>query len=532
MSTQPNIRALRSGDVLEGHRMRVEEDLLRNDEALLKGLDQVMAFHEELLKKMAMERELLQTNIWERKALKAPMRTLPTELVQEILLLACVNSEYRWSDRPIYPVALFGRHTKILPNDLAGVCARWRQIVYDTPQFWQSLTVKVPRSLSQQSRLQQVLERSGSRPLTLSIQRGSWYQGVSSSRFIAPLRHAMSRASELHVDYDFIGEEYLGEENDYGCLKALFLYMRGSYGVTDRYPFSKAQVRMLLQAPSLKRFWTDSFREMARHDMFPSSAITDFSCGGGGVVKQEDIVKLFTKCPRIQVLSITLKPSSDRGDVSVPLVSQHLQTLTYSSDGPRTLAFLDSLTTPFLQELNLPLDAPAHIHRHFVEFLKRSRCILRVLGCTLPRELTADPSGWSAILGRLRDLDTLRVRVSGTLSWTGRSAFDVLCDVLTTAPPTLPNLRCFHVTAHGGDWKELHAGEVDRVITRWVVFAESRSPEHHGSQMVPLRRTELRFDSNRAWSDHPDVSISVELEKRREVLLSTGMECDIFFPCD
>ncbi|KAL0574257.1 hypothetical protein V5O48_007704 [Marasmius crinis-equi] len=533
MAPSPNIRNLRFGDMLEQYRMRVEEHLLRKDEELLIRLDDVIAFHEELLKKMTTERGLLYTNIWERRSLKAPMRTLPTELVQKILLLACVDEEATWSDRPVYPVALFGRLAKILPNDLAGVCARWHHIVYDTPQFWEALTVKVPRSESQKNRLQQILDRSRSRPLSLSIQRGSWYQGVSSTRFIAPLRQAMSRASELHIDYDFIAEEYLGEEMEYSALKSLSLYMRGSYGVTERYPFSSSQLRLLIRAPALESFWTDSFREMANHSLFPSDTITEFACGQGGILGQEDVSKVFGNCPRIRVISITLKPSSQRPDgSSKPLVLHHLERLTYSSDGPRTIAFLDSLTTPSLQELNLPLDAPSNVHQHFVQFLERSRCSLRTLGCTLPRELTADPSGWGTILSRLHDLDTLRVRVSGSQTWSGKSSFDILCDVLSTDVPTLRKLKCFQVTAHGGDWRDLQTSEMDGVMRRWVIFAESRSPQHHKSKVVPLRKTRLQFDSNRTWSDSPDVSISADLKERRELLVSAGMECELFLPFD
>ncbi|KAL0578307.1 hypothetical protein V5O48_003684 [Marasmius crinis-equi] len=533
ISPPPDISPLRSGGVFGEYRMRIEDKMLELDEATLARLENAVAFHETLLRKIKADENLLRKRILDRKAFKAPIRRLPSEILQETLLLACAGEEYHWSDRPIYPIAMFGRRGKNAPNALAQVCFRWHQIVYDTPQFWGALTITVPRSADQQNHLQQILHLSRSLPLKLSIERGTWYGSHVASDYITPLKEALSRTSELHTDYDFIAEENLGGMAEYCNLKRLFLYVRGAYGASQRFQFSRPQLASLIQAPNLDSFWTDSFREVSRHGLFPSSTLTVFECGEGGIVNQEQLQDLFRSCPRIRSLSINLRGSSTPQEAPKPLFSSTLERLTYNCDDSLSIVFIDSLTTPSLKELALPMNTPGNAAKHILEFLDRSNCSLRVLECSLPMEFSSDPSGWSTVLARLPDLEILRVRLSGCVSWSGTSAFDVLCDTLSGDIVILKRMTVLQVIAHGGIWTDLEGAEVERVVKHFLMLAESRSPHRPNSAVVPLRECRLQVESQHSWEpEAPKLSISREVEIRRLQLVSAGMECEVIFPFD
>jgi len=117
---------------------------------------------------MSTERQRQQLRNKERtcSSLLAPIRRLPTELIEEILVLACEDATvYCGSGDPAHVSAV----------RLQSVCSRWQRVLQNTSRAWNSITVTTQSaSFLQASRhditTKALLSRSGSVPLTLALQ--------------------------------------------------------------------------------------------------------------------------------------------------------------------------------------------------------------------------------------------------------------------------------------------------------------------------------------------------------------------------
>ncbi|KAL0577846.1 hypothetical protein V5O48_004144 [Marasmius crinis-equi] len=521
---------LRSGVVLNKQQMLVEEELLLSDEMLLARLDSAGSFFESLLQDMRAGQAFLRDRIWTRKALKAPIHSLPTEVIQDILLLACTEERYDWMGRPIHPVTMFGNHDRNVPNNFAQVCARWHHIVYNTPNFWGALTVQLPRTDAERRRLRQVLGRSGSIPIQLVIERDDWLPPCSARS--ASLRVALTRVRELHVDYDVAVKENIGGAVDCHFLRRLFLHVRGVHGISNLRSFSRSQLTSLIQAPLLEHFWTDCFSELARHNLFPAHTLAVFECGGRGIIQLPHLRELMRRCSLIRSLSVHIGLFEEDQNMQDPFRLDGVEYLAFNCEySYSSLSFLDLITTPVLTELVLPVDPPDNIWTHLIDLIRRSACHLQSLSCTLPWNFNDDPSGWSSVFALLPNLATLRVQLPGSLSWTGKSALDVLCHILSGDTPRLPKLQSFQVSTHGSDWRESdrEIQDTDRIVSPFLWFAEARSPGNQYLSVFPLRTARLIVRARYDWGNRSTGSISGSLAARCEVLRSAGVECVVTF---
>ncbi|KAL0568704.1 hypothetical protein V5O48_013280 [Marasmius crinis-equi] len=522
---------MRSGNALNEQQVGVEQELLLCDEKQLQRLDSTIAFHEALLGEMYTGQAFLRNRIWLRKALKAPIHRVPTEVIQEILVLACSEETQDWAGKPVFPVAMFGHYDRNAPNNLAQVCVRWHQIVRNTPVFWQALTIRTPRTDLEQRRLRQTLALSGSHSLKLAIDRGAWPLPFSS--LYAPLVQAFARTSELHVDYGLIMEENFDRVVDWRMLKRLFLHVRGVHGGSEPRPFSQAQLTSLIKAPGLERLWTNSFTELANQEMFPPGTLLALECGEGGTIQLRYLRELLRRCPGLRSLSVNVRFSHEGQAIQEPIVLAEVERLAYHCESSQATIFLDLLTARFLTELVLPIDPSDDIWSHVIDFVDRSECRLRSLDCSLPWSFTDNSSGWSSLFARLVNLTTLTVKVPLNVSWTGQSALDVLCNVLSGGTsggaPLLTMLQSFQVATRGGDWKDVDHVDTDRIAASVIRFAEVRSPQNQDLTVVPLRNVCLLLESRQGWGDQARVPVLGRLGMRREALVSAGMNCVVSF---
>ncbi|KAL0580151.1 hypothetical protein V5O48_001861 [Marasmius crinis-equi] len=528
MSPDVDVSSLRPGGDVDSRRISAENSLLVSDEQLFADLGDVIAFHEGLVNKMKADRVLLQHRIWTRKAFSAPIRRLPTEVLEEILLSVCAQERYDWFGQPIHPVAMYGNQNRNVPSTLAQVCARWNLVVYNNPRFWASLTIGVPRTEVGCRRLAQVLDHSYPLPLTLAVEGNSTYPPITS--FLLLLISALARTFDLHVDYEFIAQEDLGGVIDCRGLTRLFVHVRGMSGAAEQYGYSRTQLASLIQAPALESFGTDSFTELARYDLYPHSALTAFECGKGGTIQQRHLTELLRRCPDLRSVSIAIPFGEYDNGYSASIVLSKLERLAYDCDRSYGSLLLDTFITPSLIELVLPIGVSEDIWCHVIRFIDRSDCRLRSLECTLPWSFIEDPSGWIATFSRLVDLESLRVKVSGKTSWTGENCLGMLFQVLSGDVPILRKLRSLHVISRGDDWKDPDLEDMERLAALFLSFVERRSAQNQVKNVVSLREVRLVVESRHAWGDKAGDPIGGMLAVRRDALLLTGMACEIIFP--
>ncbi|KAL0564903.1 hypothetical protein V5O48_017135, partial [Marasmius crinis-equi] len=534
-SPEVDRQIFRSGTVLPPSELIDHDRLLESDEQLMRRQDETIAFFEAVVEQFKVDRELVQVRIDARKALRSPIRRLPVELLMRIFVFTCSSMERDDEEPPFFSIALPGREghhppEAIVPQVLSRVCFTWKSIAEGLSSLWTSLTFSIPRTRGQHKTLRRILALSGSQQLRLSIQGGDWYPDSPPAASLALLRSALNRCSELHVNYSFLSGTELGA---FECrnLKRLFLHVRGSYGLNEETAFSIPQLTTVIQAPALETFWSDSFTEIAQDDIYPAPTISSFECLEGSLT-HDHLTTLVRACPRIRSLSVKLKTSTFRHSSPDHLLLPHLERLEFKCDHSDRMFFLSRLTTPRLRELVLPAGQNDVTQERFIDFLNRSGCRLTLLDCYIPLAFdgTDDRTTLSRIVEKVPDLQTFRVRVTGTDSWEGENDLLVITDVLGGERPHLPRLAFFHVRAHGGHWREPAVHEVELLVGRFFDFAESRSRLTHPASISPLQAVSLLVESKNAWGDSPTLPLHRELEARRTALVFAGMECNVYIP--
>ncbi|KAL0567341.1 hypothetical protein V5O48_014653 [Marasmius crinis-equi] len=514
--------------------MSIQNRWLESDEQLLVNADNKVAFLEAVLRKMNVGRAILGTRISRRRSLKGTIRRLPVEILRIIFQLASSDVELDWRDRPGYPVDLFSDEGRNVPGTVAQVCHLWKEVVYGTPELWTRLSVMVPRTPSQEHLFLTILNRSGSRPLKLSVDAGPWLITRSPPPHVAVLCSALTRAEELDISFDIVGGLNLGGVQ-YLQLKQLRLHVHGAWDLINRYSYSRRQVEALIQAPVLESFLTDDFTELGRDGIYPRSTISVFECQGerSGGMKQAHLLELVARCPDIRSLNIVLRGSTFAQVSSQPILLPRLERLVYRYDTSDRALFLDSISTPALINLTVPGDPTEEFTSGLVRFLDRSGCRLQSLDCNLPWGFEGKDinSGWPAIFARVPDLKSLRVRLSANISWDGRDPLGDLCSILND-PSWAKGLSCLHVRATAGGWRDLEREEMEDITRRFLDLVESRAPRLHVATVAPLREAQLHLDCvhQSGWGEVASIPLAGVLEQRRLLLQSSGMVCDVFFP--
>ncbi|KAJ7601144.1 hypothetical protein C8J56DRAFT_27270 [Mycena floridula] len=119
-----------------------------------------------VIDKLVIEREMLQRDVVSYKAILAPIRHLPGDMLQEIFV-SCLLAK----NTPDMTIT----NTPLL---LGHVCRSWRELVMLTPQLWASIHVKFTENLNPITiqrlcdEAQTWIARSGICPLTVKVENG------------------------------------------------------------------------------------------------------------------------------------------------------------------------------------------------------------------------------------------------------------------------------------------------------------------------------------------------------------------------
>ncbi|KAL0567207.1 hypothetical protein V5O48_014781 [Marasmius crinis-equi] len=532
ISPDVDLQLLRCPTAISEKETAIQDEWLQSDEQLLEEQEQKIHFQEAVLQKMYAGRAIVCSRIWKRRSLKGAVRRTPVEILNLIFKLACSEEKYDWRDRPVYPISLFSDDSRNIPGVLSEVCYLWRSVVQNTSDLWTDLCIMVPRTPSEENHLQQILDRSGSRPLKLSVEIGPWMVTRSPPPHVAVLCSALSRAGDLHISFDIVGGLDLTGVT-YPHLKRVRLHAHSAFDMVGRYSYSRPQVQALVQAPQLETFSTNDFNDLGRDEIYPRSTISAFECHGQGSLTQAHLMELVARCPGIRSLNIMLRGSSFRyGPSQQPLLLPRLERLVYNYDTSDRTVFLDTITAPSLTDLTVPADPAGEFTAGLLRFIERSGCRLLSLDCNLPWEFDGKSleSGWPAILTRTPDLKSLRVKMSASRSWNGQDPFEELRSVLkdTTFARALTSLR---ISASAGGWRDLERQEMEDVARRFLGLAESRSPLDHALAVEPLQVAVLHLDRmHSGWGEVGTIPLTGALESQRQALVNSGMECTVVFP--
>ncbi|KAJ7599860.1 hypothetical protein C8J56DRAFT_846510, partial [Mycena floridula] len=113
------------------------------------------------------QKKMLEQHVSGYQSLLSPIRTIPPEILRAIVSNACVGVESNVDDLRISIPAL----------TLAGVCTRWRDIAFSTPECWSAISLSAEDHFSRLPMIQsEFLEVSAQshrwRSLTVSLDQG------------------------------------------------------------------------------------------------------------------------------------------------------------------------------------------------------------------------------------------------------------------------------------------------------------------------------------------------------------------------
>ncbi|KAJ7878196.1 hypothetical protein B0H13DRAFT_1722370 [Mycena leptocephala] len=346
--------------------------------ARISQLDMWINTLQKMLKPLLAERAAAQEVL---DSYKYPVLTMPNEILSEIFL--------NFLPYPARPL-LVG---PLSPSFLCRICRRWRDIALSTPVLWSTMQLELdePTLYPQQLRILEAwLQRSGSCPLSISLEREEDYSEISASVFV----DAVFRHSARWLDMEFIlpSRDLRFVEGDMPLLQDL--RFGPSPEDADEALLLAAPIVAFQHAPSLRDVELSvAFNPFAIH--LPWASITTLVA----YLYAEETVEILRHSQALVDCEITLYPSLGPADLTIIPPLQHLASLTlkepicYLGDGTRNIInLLNALTLPALRRFEIeevvlcsPSD-PGTTLPSLVSFISRIRRlkVLRIMDSSYP----------------------------------------------------------------------------------------------------------------------------------------------------
>ncbi|KAJ7140790.1 hypothetical protein C8R44DRAFT_761888 [Mycena epipterygia] len=391
----------------------------------MQSLDDEIADLQKAIDKLAEERASLDAYVESHKALISPVRRLPLDVIQEILV-ACIPTHRN--------CVMSAREAPVL---LGRICSSWRAISLSTPRIWASLHVVEPKrprdstSTSFDEKLAQRLEtmktwlgRSGECPLSISLlaisPRTSTASPTSPDTFLKALIPFALRWQYIHftVPCESVLEPLLHlAATDVPMLQSVALYPR-------QRPHRLEWVRFgMLSGPQISSFSipASSFSPIElplRWNQLTVMEITGSPWNMGP--SSETILDTMSKCPLLRSCKLVIKDEATTAvSPDCPIVEcPFLHTLNLSCLGVVASAFsflLPRLSLPELRDFTLSGDL-------------RSR-----------NGVVEDSPALATFLAASTQLEFLQI---GTNAFSQSS----LLQVIRGLPPTMQHLRLIDIT--------------------------------------------------------------------------------------
>lgn len=283
------------------------------------------------------------------RALVAPIRRLPAELLLEIFRhIIPSRSSYRIDDVP-------RRHSTVLT--LAQICTRWRAVVISTPDFWSSMKLYVSdRVLRMAPTMVPVwFTRMGNQPLSLALRNE---QRTKISHVTEVVTLLASRLAHIQLDlWPDSSHEVLVHGGPFPLLKSITL--------------DNSSFRFEANGEEALPFYSH-ITCLPWHKMTEIAVMAGFRCTLSFCY---DILRHCPKLTKCMFHRIT----APRTAVHIPIVHTHLRVFSsHSKESTHLSQLLDLLTLPALREMHTWTLIP---HASFESLLLRSACNMDRLSC-------------------------------------------------------------------------------------------------------------------------------------------------------
>ncbi|KAF9006977.1 hypothetical protein BDQ17DRAFT_1351187 [Cyathus striatus] len=341
----------------------------------ISNLDEQILRMKQVLDKLSLEREQLDNDVNAHRALLAPARRLPHDILREIFI-RCLpegrNATMSVTEAPI----LLGR-----------VCSLWRSIAYTTPRLWSTIhiPVAVPNNLDdvdmfdrpRLEALEEWLTRSGACPLNISlscrptrpecVQRLleiliSFSDRWRNVRFVIPNSCLQLLANLTDQDVPRLHTtviEISRHENWHASQEPLYSPSNSSISPTDLKMLDAPSVRNI----SLLDFGPQMLRLTSRRWQELTHLTVEFSTWRGLLgISMDDVPHLFEKCSNLRSchlqLSGTLTERITR--ITVPLLTKLCITEGFDADATGLFKCLEfpSLRHISFRKQNFPPSPP------------------------------------------------------------------------------------------------------------------------------------------------------------------------------
>lgn len=376
------------------------------------GIDQInvdVKRLENTLGQLAERHARLQECAEQHKALVAPIRGLPSELLADIFEI-CTSERVGslWKNFP-------DPQEEDSPLILAQVCRRWRSIAITTARLWSVINTTWDRSLNDSSfsRTKTWLERSGEIPLTIQLRLPRTFAEKNAfGKLIAVIAPSTNRWDNIMISFGSFATAIgsVGQLLRDAAPRLRHLHLHGQRLIARDNAYVDATFE---HAPFLYSLYTTYL--YPQQLTLPWSQLRNF---WGEYLSLNDCVYVLQKCKKLTSCRFdwTLAdPLSFTPQTELYLPNLHTLSLTFNVSGDfRHL--LDCLTLPSLRTVHLSSEVllDHDVELEFSRLISRSSCPLESLewgiGTTismpnLQQCLAQTPS--LVELSVLRDVDTV-----------------------------------------------------------------------------------------------------------------------------
>jgi hypothetical protein len=332
----PTLEILRENTTPDSDTRHEIEEIVRHDDADIHFLDREISKLQTVLLDRQRRRQAIQTRVDRNKALLAPIRRLPVEILQKIFTLCF----------PFVSTA----NIACLPFTVSHVSAHWRAVASTTPDLWRKVELDVVAlpALSPRERLHIYLRfvnlahnQSGTRPVCMSITPHLSVKDLREFQGLVTIVRLMAsnfsgRWDELSVDLDLFNSIRSSEIMALSSLKRLTLSDKLRNIPLCRLP------RKLCQLTHLKLLSCST--PVTRLVNMPWSQITHF---GAQHVPINDLGPVLGQMSSLTHAHLSALGSYDT-PVLQPICLLHLRDLTLSCSQAIICDIAKSLTTPSL----------------------------------------------------------------------------------------------------------------------------------------------------------------------------------------
>ena len=462
-------------------------------EKSISAVDEEIARLEETLFDLQSKRREMMEYTKAHKALIAPARTLPTELLAEIFTL-CLSEN--WHDRRF--------DVRQAPLLLSNICKRWREIALSTPFLWSTLIFDSNKA-SPVALARTWLARSATVPLYIKISQP--FVDTCGQDWTINVLNLLVAETERWEHIDIwaryrINSHMLPFKNRLPALKSITVAIPPE--VSDNTIFSPFTEVPLLRDLRIVQGRGSHPPLMFRVAHPPWSQLTCLS------VIMPDCKFLQEILPgAMSLVTLELYDISSCYDTAITTISlPNLKRLTFEAANPRAPnTFFPYVTFPSLDSLNISYGSSAQAggwlgQSNLLACLERSSCSLKQISMNC---VPIAPDEIRELLGMTPDLRSLELQGSSSQIFDGISTSCLAgLDASTwgTASCLVPKLETIICEIYGC-WEPL--AFMNMVRSRLALTATPTTPTSHPLKEVVLKLTlPLLYDQERIFRLDPD----------------------------